>query len=104
MEQTRALNALEPFLALSKSATAPRAAADLIIQATSASNTYVFAELLATPHIQALKENDEFANHYRLLEIFAWGTWEEYQGDYFIVIVLLRISYCFSNIYRQPSY
>ena len=46
MEQTKALNALEPFLALSKSATSPRAASDLVVQATSAPNTYVFAELL----------------------------------------------------------
>ncbi|CAI6339334.1 unnamed protein product [Periconia digitata] len=79
MEQTRALNALEPFLALSKSATSPRAAADLITQATSAPNTYVFAELLQTPNIQKLKDSSEYASHYTLLEIFAWGTWEDYK-------------------------
>ncbi|KAK4997646.1 hypothetical protein LTR66_002978 [Elasticomyces elasticus] len=78
MEQTRALNALAPYLALSKSANSPRAAVDLIGQATSAPHTYVFAELLQAPTIQALRTDNQYAGHYRLLEIFAWGTWEEY--------------------------
>ncbi|KAF2680977.1 COP9 signalosome subunit 7 [Lentithecium fluviatile CBS 122367] len=81
MEQTKALNALEPFLALSKSATSPRAAADLISQATSAPNTYVFAELLQTPNIQKLRESPDHASHLTLLEIFAWGTWEDYKAQ-----------------------
>lgn len=80
MEQTRALNALAPFVALAKSANSPRAAADLITQATSVQNTYVFAELLQQPNIQALAANEQFGAHYKLLEIFAWGTWEAYQG------------------------
>lgn len=78
MEQTRALNALEPFLALSKSANSPRAAADLVTQATSAPNTYVFAELLQAPTIQALRDSPEYQGHLRLLEVFAWGTWQDY--------------------------
>lgn len=80
MEQTRALNALEPFVALSKSANSPRAAADLITQATSAPNTYVFAELLQTPNIQNLRNSEEHSAYLTLLEIFAWGTWEDYKG------------------------
>jgi hypothetical protein len=79
MEQIKALNALEPFLALSKSATSPRAASDLISQATSAPNTYVFAELLQTPNIQNLRSSEEYASYLTLLEIFAWGTWEDYK-------------------------
>ena len=71
MEQTRALNALEPFIVLSKSATSPRAAVDLITQATSAPNTYVFAELLQTPNIQALRDAPEHAKYLTLLEIFS---------------------------------
>ncbi|CAO2658062.1 Nn.00g073220.m01.CDS01 [Neocucurbitaria sp. VM-36] len=81
MEQTKALNALEPFLALSKSATSPRAASDLVVQATSAPNTYVFAELLQTPNIQALRSSEEYASYVSLLEIFAWGTWEDYKAQ-----------------------
>lgn len=82
MEQTRALNALEPFIALSKSANSPRAAADLITQATSAPNTYVFAELLQTPNIQNLRnaESENQRAYYTLLEIFAWGTYADYKG------------------------
>ena len=82
MEQTKALNALEPFLALSKSATSPRAASDLVVQATSAPNTYVFAELLHTPNIQALRSSPDHAAYLALLEIFAWGTWEDYKCTY----------------------
>ncbi|KAJ4404478.1 hypothetical protein N0V91_005822 [Didymella pomorum] len=81
MEQTKALNALEPFLALSKSATSPRAASDLVVQATSAPNTYVFAELLRTPNIQALRSSPEHAAYLTLLEIFAWGTWADYKSN-----------------------
>ncbi|GKT64779.1 COP9 signalosome subunit 7 [Colletotrichum tofieldiae] len=75
MEQTKALNALEPFLALSKSATSPRAAADLITRATSNPNTFLFTELLETPQIQALSQSPDFLPHLRLLEIFSHGTY-----------------------------
>ena len=79
-DQSRALNALAPFLALAKSATSPRAAADLITQATSAPNTYVFAELLQQPNIRSLAADQQYGAHYRLLETFAWGTWETYKS------------------------
>ncbi|KAI1502996.1 hypothetical protein F5X99DRAFT_407553 [Biscogniauxia marginata] len=78
MEQTKALNALEPFVALTKSATAPRAAADLVTQATSNPNTYVFAELLQTPQIQALSQSPDYASYLALLEIFSYGTYTTY--------------------------
>ncbi|KAI1756817.1 PCI domain-containing protein [Xylaria castorea] len=78
MEQTKALNALEPFLALTKSATSPRAAANLITQATSNPNTYVFTELLQTPQIQALSQSPEHASYLKLLEIFSYGTYASY--------------------------
>lgn len=80
MEQTRAINALAPFLALSKSATSARAAADLVTQATSAAHAYVFGELLQTPNMQNLRNDAQYRNYYTLLELFAWGTWAEYQG------------------------
>ncbi|KAI0137600.1 hypothetical protein F4776DRAFT_101453 [Hypoxylon sp. NC0597] len=78
MEQTKALNALEPYLALTKSATAPRAAADLVTQATSNPNTYVFAELLQAPQIQDLVQSPEYAPYLSLLEIFSYGTFAGY--------------------------
>ncbi|KAI9669257.1 MAG: hypothetical protein M1829_005134 [Trizodia sp. TS-e1964] len=78
--QMKALNALEPFILLSQSANSPRAAGDLITQATSVPNTYVFAELLATPNIQALRTAaPEHSCYLTLLEIFAWGTFTDYQ-------------------------
>ncbi|KAL8762966.1 MAG: hypothetical protein Q9184_001116 [Pyrenodesmia sp. 2 TL-2023] len=79
--QQKALNALESFILLSKSASSPRSAADLVNQATSAPNTYVFAELLQTPNIASLKTASlEHASYYTLLEIFAWGTWADYSS------------------------
>ncbi|KAK5992881.1 COP9 signalosome complex subunit 7a [Cladobotryum mycophilum] len=80
MEQTKALNALEPFIALSKSASSPRAAADLVTRATSAPNTFLFAELLQTPQIQALADSPEFTSHLTLLQIFSYGTYETYHA------------------------
>ncbi|GJD02690.1 PCI domain-containing protein [Colletotrichum higginsianum] len=78
MEQTKSLNALEPFLALSKSATSSRAAADLVTRATSNPNTFLFTELLETPQIQALSQSPDFLPHLRLLEIFSHGTYTAY--------------------------
>lgn len=78
MEQTKALNALEPFLALSKSATSPRAAADLVVRATSAPNTFIFTELLQTPQLQALGSSEEFAPYLTVLQIFSHGTYSTY--------------------------
>ncbi|KAL6801145.1 hypothetical protein GGI42DRAFT_39063 [Trichoderma sp. SZMC 28013] len=80
MEQTKALNALEPFLALSKSATSPRAAADLVTRATSAPNTFIFAELLQTPQIQALAASPEFTSYLTLLQIFSYGSYGTYNA------------------------
>ncbi|PYH91491.1 hypothetical protein BO71DRAFT_443166 [Aspergillus ellipticus CBS 707.79] len=81
----RALEALQPFihLANSNSATSPRFITNLITNATSSPNTYVFAELLETPAIQALRAPDtpdEYKGYLTLLEIFAWGTWQDYQA------------------------
>ena len=77
--QQKALNALEPYILLSKSATSPRAAADLISQATSAANTYFFAELLQTPNIQSLRTApEEYSSYLTVLEIFSYGTWTDY--------------------------
>ena len=79
LTQQKALNALEPYVLLSKSATSPRAAADLIMQAISAPNTYIFAEILQTPNIQSLRTaSSEYAPYLTLLEIFSWGTWSDY--------------------------
>ncbi|ROV89193.1 hypothetical protein VPNG_10215 [Cytospora leucostoma] len=80
MEQTKALNALEPFLALTKSATSPRAAADLISRATSAPATYIFTELLASTQIQALASSSEYTPYLTHLQIFSHGLYSDYQS------------------------
>ncbi|BGP02218.1 PCI domain-containing protein [Rhodotorula toruloides] len=68
---------LEPFLLLAKSARGA-GAANLITQATSAAGVYVFSELLEQPSIKDLANDEKHAGQYRLLELFAFGTWGEY--------------------------
>lgn len=71
--------AKQPFLALSKSATSPRAAADLIQRATSAPNTYIFAELLHAPQLQTLASSSpELRPHIALLRLFSYGDYATY--------------------------
>ncbi|KAN0068861.1 COP9 signalosome subunit 7 [Elaphomyces granulatus] len=83
MDQThsRALEALQPFIHLttSSSSSSPRFVANIIRNATSNPHTYVFAELLEASAVQALRSVAEYQGYLTLLEIFAWGTWQEYQ-------------------------
>ncbi|KAI9376013.1 hypothetical protein BJX61DRAFT_26619 [Aspergillus egyptiacus] len=81
---SRALEALQPFIHLadSSSASSPRFVSNIITNATASPHTYVFAELLERPSIQALRSPDtppELQGYLTLLEIFAWGTWQDYQ-------------------------
>ncbi|KAI9885621.1 MAG: histone acetyltransferase [Watsoniomyces obsoletus] len=79
--QARARDALEPYVRLAPSATSPRAAVDLIVQATSNANTFIFAELLETSKIQALRDAEpRYSCYLTQLELFAWGTWQEYHA------------------------
>ncbi|KAK0118071.1 hypothetical protein ONS95_012379 [Cadophora gregata] len=78
MEQMKSMNALAPFLALTKTANSPRAAANLVEGATSAPNTFIFAELLQAPNIQALANSPEFSGHLSLLKTFSYGTYTDY--------------------------
>lgn len=69
---------MQPYLALTKSATSLRAAADLVTRATSTPGTYVFAELLETPQIQALSQSPDHAGYLTQLQIFSYGTYADY--------------------------
>ena len=84
--QTRALAALEPFILLATTTKSPshRFLADLITRATSAQGTYIFTELLQTAAIQSLRSPDtppESAAYLTLLEVFSYGTYEEYKSE-----------------------
>ena len=88
---------LEPFLLISKSAKGA-AAAKLILDATGSPGVFVFGELLDIPSIQEvrawfcesiyndgltswciqLSRNDQYNGHYRLLQLFAYGTYADY--------------------------
>lgn len=81
-QQTSCLNALAPYLALSSSANSAPAAATCVSQAIGAPNTYVFAELLSRPNIQALRNAErQYSIWLEVLEVFSWGTWKDYQCE-----------------------
>lgn len=79
--QTKALVALQPFvhLATTTKNPSPRFVSELVKSAISAPGTYVFTELLQTAACQSLRGTDSQA-WLTLLEIFSWGTYEEYKG------------------------
>jgi len=82
--QPKALAALQPFIHHATTTKSPshRFLIDLITRATSAPGTYVFTELLQTPAIQSLRAQDtpsEVQSHLTLLELFSYGTYEEYK-------------------------
>ena len=84
--QIKALAALQPFVHLASTTKSPshRFVADLITRATSAPDTYVFTELLQTPAVQLLRAADtpaEYQGYLTLLELFSWGTYEEYASE-----------------------
>ncbi|GJN92353.1 hypothetical protein Rhopal_005383-T1 [Rhodotorula paludigena] len=66
-----------PFVLLAKSVRGA-GAADVITKATAAPGVYVFSELLDQKSIQDLASHDQHAAQYRLLELFAYGTWADY--------------------------
>jgi len=69
---------LEPFLLLSKNARG-RAAADLVQKATAEPGVFAFGELLEIPGIKQL-QGSELEAAYSLLQLFCYGTWQDYKG------------------------
>mmetsp|Transcript_7131 Transcript_7131/g.15602 ORF Transcript_7131/g.15602 Transcript_7131/m.15602 type:complete len:269 (+) Transcript_7131:95-901(+) len=70
---------IQQYLLLAKGARG-RAAADLISKATSEPGLFAFGELLATPALAEI-QNGDLAQHYSLLQLFAYGTWPEYKAS-----------------------
>ena len=70
--------ALEQFLLLAKSAKGP-AVAELIKHATEANGVYVFGELLECECVEQIRSGPH-ANSVKLLEIFAYSTYEDYKS------------------------
>ncbi|KAL7418495.1 hypothetical protein Q5752_006953 [Cryptotrichosporon argae] len=67
----------EQYLILART-TKGAAAAKIVLDATAAPGVYAFSELLDVPGIQALAEDAQFQPHFRLLELFAYGTLQDY--------------------------
>lgn len=57
-----------------------RAVADLIDKATAEPGLFAFGELLDLPSVKQI-ENSGQAKWYRMLELFAYGTWADYKAN-----------------------
>ncbi|KAI8930193.1 hypothetical protein BC831DRAFT_440816 [Entophlyctis helioformis] len=71
---------LEPFLLLAKSARGA-ACAKLIQDALAAPGVFVFGELLDLPAVHELAKSEQHAKYFRLLEVFAYGTLQDYKDN-----------------------
>lgn len=69
---------LEQFVALAASAKG-LAAVQLVREIVKHPSTFVFGDLLAHPNIREM-ENSEHRAYYRLLQIFAYGTYADYKS------------------------
>ncbi|KAF2365450.1 Proteasome component (PCI) domain [Trinorchestia longiramus] len=67
----------EQFLVLAKTAKGA-AAVQLVKEALEAPGLYVFAEILHMPNIKELSSLPEYSPYYRLMEVFAFGVYEDY--------------------------
>ena len=72
--------ALDQFLLLAKTAKGA-AVAELIAVATGAPGVYVFGELLECDCVRSAATGPH-ARSVKLLEIFAYGTYEDYKSEY----------------------
>ncbi|CAO3611722.1 unnamed protein product [Mucor fragilis] len=71
---------LQPFLLLSKSVKG-LANSKLIMDALNAPGVYVFTELYESPNVAEASSLAEVAPYYKLLEIFLYGTYKDYQEN-----------------------
>ncbi|KAK9722099.1 hypothetical protein K7432_002946 [Basidiobolus ranarum] len=69
---------LESYLLLAKSAKGA-ACAQLIKELLAAPNTFVFSEVLRMPNVTELKNQPEYASYFSLLELFSYGTYQDYK-------------------------
>lgn len=77
---------LEQFLLLTKTARGS-AAVELIQRVLEAPGVYVFGELLETECVKELASGTN-ANYVQLLELFAYGTYNEYKRKIFLKLVI----------------
>lgn len=77
MFDSSSASALESFQLLAKG-TKGVAAVHLVQQALEAPGVYFFGELLDHPNITSLENTDYGGTSFRLLKIFAFGTYGDY--------------------------
>ena len=71
---------IEQFVLLAKGASGG-GVTEVIKKATEQPNLYAFGEQLDLPSVQALANDAQFKPYYDLLNIFAFGTWADFQSQ-----------------------
>lgn len=79
-EKPKTNDPLEPFLLLGKGVRGA-AATKLVLQAIEAPNVFVFGELLQVDGIKELELNDAHSKYWKLLQLYAFGTYKDYQAE-----------------------
>ena len=95
--------ALEQFLLLAKTAKGS-AVAELVRHATEAGGVFVFGELLECECVQETRDGPH-ASSVKLLEIFAYGTYEDYKSKSVVTLgtPLWTFMYVLPRRSRLPS-
>ncbi|XP_053204875.1 COP9 signalosome complex subunit 7-like [Panonychus citri] len=70
-------SALQQFIILSKTSKG-LAAVELIKEVLNHPQIYVFGEILRQPNIKELSKSEEYSKYYDLLELFAYGNYNDY--------------------------
>jgi len=74
------VGAIEQFLLVAKTVKGA-AAVELIKQVLETPGIYVFGELLDMPNVKELESNPQLESYWRLLNIFAYGTYKTYLSN-----------------------
>lgn len=69
---------LDQYLSLARQASA-QDLVDVLVKATGESGLYAYGEFLDLDNVNQLQSSDH-SPYYRLLELFAYGTWSDYKG------------------------
>ncbi|KAI7836235.1 hypothetical protein COHA_009875 [Chlorella ohadii] len=71
---------VEAFLLLAKSARG-LALVDLIGKCTAEPGLFTFGEILSLPGVQELRQSPDHSSAYELLQLYAYGTWDDYKAS-----------------------
>lgn len=82
MSEKSSTGALEALISFARTVSDVDAAVDVIHKAIESPLVYSFSEILDVPFIKSMKQDPQYGQYYRLLELFAYGTYQDYLGEW----------------------